>query len=159
TTDADEAGRRQLSVGAALSYSVPVGVSAAIAQLCSSAQRWGLARPADTGATPPFLPASAPPLAAALAAPRRATTSHDPISAPIPARSETPLEAARPTIRRYLALSAAVLAALAAGAVLFASWITPILFGPRFAPVARLLPWTMFGCALFGMAASYAVYS
>jgi O-antigen/teichoic acid export membrane protein len=150
---------RQLSLSAVVSYSIPYGISAAIAQVCASAERWGLARRENAAATALFVQATALSLAVVTAVTGIVNTYYYPIISQIAAQTPDPFTAAKAVIRRYLLISSGALALIAIFTALLSAFITPILFGPKFSAVANLLPWSMLGASFFGMASALSVFS
>lgn len=134
-----------------LSYTVPGFFGVVAAQVASSAERWGLAQFDQTAATALFVQSIGISTAASGAVGSVLTTYFYPFITSAAAHSSDPLQAAKPTLKRFLMLTVAGQAAVAAGAILFASQITRIAFGARFVGVQELLPWTTLGAALFSV--------
>jgi hypothetical protein len=147
-----------LSLPAALHFCLPfLGTTLAI-QIGTSAERWGLARLADPAATALFVQATGLSLAAAGAATSFLGAYFYPLIHAAGA-GERPLEGARVPLRRYLLLSALASAAMVACGVPFAGPAARLLFGPRFAQVESLLPWTLAAAAAFVLGQAIAMVS
>jgi hypothetical protein len=141
-----------LSLRAFLVFSIPSLIANVALQGCTTAERWGLAWLADPASTAIFVQAVGLSLAVAGAASTVLNTYYYPIITAAAATSErTPLLAALKPLRRYLAFTAAGLVASTVTFSVLAGPLTHLLFGPNFAAVRKLLPWTMTGAALFQM--------
>lgn len=138
-----------LSWRAALRYSLPFLGASLVIQLCSSAERWGLTRLDGPGATALFVQAVGLSTAATGAATSFLGAYFYPLIHQGAAQGPDPLAGARVPLRRFLLLSAAACGAIVLFGVTFAGPACALLFGPRYAAVKDLLPWTMAGAALF----------
>jgi O-antigen/teichoic acid export membrane protein len=142
----------ELSWRSALGFSLPFLGTALVMQVCTSAERWGLARIDDPASTALFVQAVGLSMAGAGASTSFLGTYFFPLIQQGAAQGEDPLAGARAPLRRYLLLSAAASVALVLLGVTVSGPASTLLFGPRYAAVAGLLPWTVAGAALFTFA-------
>jgi hypothetical protein len=142
----------QLGLLPLIAHATPFLITAVAAQLASSAERWGLANRANPSATAFFVQAVGLSTAAGGAATNFLATYYGPLITDAAARSSNPMRAAKGLILRYVALTCAMLGALVAAFAIGAGRITALLFGARYAGISPLLPWTVSGAALFGVA-------
>ena len=149
----------ELTLVVALRFSAPFLVTAGVAQACTSAERWGLASLADPSATALFVQAVGLSAAAAGSATSFLSSYFYPLILHGASHSSHPLQGARVPLRRFLLLVVVVSALLVIGALIGAGQIAALLFGPRYAGVVRLLPWTIAGAALFVVAQAVSVIS
>jgi hypothetical protein len=133
--------------------------TALVTQLCTTAERWGLARVADTSSTALFVQAVGLSMAGAGAANGFLGTYFYPLIHRGAATGTDPLAGAQVPLRRYLLLSGAVCLAMVLLGVPLAGPASALLFGPRYAEVARLLPWTVGGSAFFACGQALSVRS
>lgn len=142
---------RDFSARFILGYSAPYFLTAAFTQLSTTAERWGLARLADTGQTALFVLALGLSTAAVTAVVTPGSLYYQAIISNRAAEGERPLAQALQPILRYALLTAVLLSGLVAGVTLLARPLTALAFGPAFAGIRTLLPWTILGAALFAL--------
>ncbi len=150
--------RAQLSIRSFLAYAGPYLAGVVAAQLSTTAERWGLARRADTSATALFVQAVGLSTAAASACTGFLTAYFLPIITQSASTGQRPLASSWATSRKYVALAAAVLGGLVVAGATCAAPATRVLFGDRFQAVEALLPWTLLGAALFAFGQVLAVF-
>lgn len=139
-------------------FSTPFLVTGAVTQAAVSAERWGLATRADTGATAIFVQAVAVSIAATGAAALPITTYFTPLITQGAAKTpENPLLTASRPLRSYIVLTALALAACSVVISVLAGPLTAVFFGPKYRAIALLLPWTVSGQALFALSQAIAL--
>ena len=148
----------ELGWRSALRFSLPFLGTALVMQLCTTAERWGLAR-IDPASTALFVQSVGLSMAGAGAATGFLGGYFYPLIHSGAAEGPAPLSGARVPLRRYLLLSATACGVLLVLGVTIAGPASALLFGPRYVGVARLLPWTVAGAALFTFAQALSVRS
>ena len=148
-----------LSVRGYLSLTVPFLMSSVVAQGAVSAERWGIAKRADLGSIAIFVQAVGLGTAVASAATSFLTQYFWPLVAQAAADSDAPLSSAKRQIERYLLANGLILVAICTATTVAAPAFTVLLFGPKYAGVKELLPWTTAGAACFVMGQALFVYS
>jgi hypothetical protein len=149
----------QLGLWPALRFSLPFLLSSVVAQLCASAERWGLARLEDPGATALFVQAVGLAAAVCSAATGFLGNYFYPLIHQAAAQGARPLQAARIPLLHFLCAVFSICCLLVLGASAGAGRLTGLLFGPRYLAVAHLLPWTVAGAALFTCGQAVSVVS
>lgn len=139
----------QFSLRSFIAFSLPYLLGNALNQGSASAERWGLARLAHPRATALFVQSIGFAMVAAGAVAGVLNSYFQPIITQRASGGLAPLRSAAPAIRKYLILSLTLLALVVAGGSTLSKFVTWALFGPRFAAVARLLPWSLAGASLF----------
>jgi O-antigen/teichoic acid export membrane protein len=153
TEDSEEAAKvpEELSRSQFLWFCVPYLATAIITQLCSTAERWGLARWADAGAAAQFVQAVGLSTAVVMASVAPLGTYFQPIISQAASQGDSPLSRAMRPIRLYFLWVIGVLAVIGTGTWLLAPYLTMIFFGPAFAGVSDLLPLAVLGASLFAL--------
>lgn len=144
-------GGDELSLRSFANFSLPYVFTAFLTQVATSAERWGLARFQDPAATALFVQAVGLSTALAGAFTGVLNTYYTPIISTAAAAVPLPLRGARKPVLAYLALSGLALSLMAGCVALLSGPLTVALFGPRYAAVGPLLPWTACGAALFAV--------
>lgn len=139
----------QLSFRAFLRYAGPYFLGVVAMQVCTTAERWGLAHRSGGAATAMFVQAAALGTVAASSCGNVIMAYYQPIVAQAAGANPHPIMSAWSVLRRYVTLAGLVLAALVVVVAPLAPWATRILFGPRFSAVEGLLPWAIAAGALF----------
>jgi O-antigen/teichoic acid export membrane protein len=141
----------ELGARSMLYFALPYAITAVVAQGAGTAERWGLAAKADTAATALFVQAVGIATAAAGAVCLPLNTYFFPLVSQAVAQNGCSLSCARSSIRRYLVLTACVLAVFVTGLAFLAAPLTSLLLGREYLPVSGLLPWTAVALAFFSM--------
>jgi hypothetical protein len=150
--------RAHLSVRSFFRYAGPYFIGVFVAQICTTAERWGLAQRCDTAATALFVQAVALGTAVASSCSSLIMAYYVPIVTQAGAASAQPLQAAWAILKRYVLVSASVMAALILLGIPLAPMATRLFFGSRFMAVEQLLPWTIFGAAMFALGQVLSVF-
>lgn len=145
------AGGDELTLRSFAAFSAPYLFTAVLTQVATSAERWGLARFQDPAATALFVQAVGLSMAIAGAFTQVLDTYYTPIISTAAAADPLPLRGARKPVLAYLALTGLALGLMVVCVAFLSGPLTVALFGPRYAAVGPLLPWTACGAALFAV--------
>lgn len=149
----------QLSVRSFVWYSLPYVFSGIVTQVCASAERWRLSSLDDPSATAYFVQAVGL-SSSAVAIPCGVLISYYlPVITHTIAKVPAPMRATARLRRDFLRFTGGSLVAVVFVVIVATDSITPILFGPKYAPVSRLLPWTTAGAALFQIGQVLAIHA
>jgi hypothetical protein len=138
-------------------FALPYLATAAVGQLCRSAERWGLASQ-STAQTAIFVQSVGLSSAMVGAASSHLSIYFSAIIYSAAADSPRPLIAAAAPIRHYMQWTLLLLGILATVVAFGAGTLTPIFFGPKYSAVTPLLPWTTLGACLFGFGQALHIY-
>ncbi len=142
-------GGDELTLRSFATFSAPYLFTAVLTQVANSAERWGLARFQDPAATALFVQGVGLSTAIAGAFTQVLNTYYTPIISTAAAVDPLPLRGARKPVLAYLVLTGLALGMMVACVAFLSGPLTVVLFGPRYAAVGPLLPWTACGAALF----------
>ena len=141
--------RKEITPSGYMRYVWPFFFTAILTQVAASSERWGLAKLSSPSATAVFVQAVGLSMAGAGAATSFLNSYFIPIIAQAAGAKAAPVASAGRHLRRYILLTLGLLAVFAGCMSVLAGPLTSLLFGARYAAVARYLPLTAIGASLF----------
>ncbi|WP_242344777.1 polysaccharide biosynthesis protein [Anaeromyxobacter terrae] len=138
-----------------MSYSLPYLLSAALAQVCTSAERWGLARIGSPSSTAMFVLAVGIATAGTNAVAAPLLSYYQPLITQAATAQDSRLLS---LLRKLVTITGVAMAGAIVVALVFSEFATQLLFGSRYAAVAGVLPSAVIGATAFAMGQALAMF-